>query len=307
MMGSPKDEKERKDNETQHKVTLTKGFYMGVYTVTKEQWKAVMGKTPSPSKGKKNLPVETISWDDCQDFIKKLREKEKKRYRLPTEAEWEYACRAGTTTAFHFGDTISTKQATFGKFKKGFSPLATTPVGSFPANAWGLTCMAMFGNGVRMVRDYPKMWLIRKDQTAAPNMCCGAAPLPIFPTPSLGESAWFEPNGRDHTVGFRVCFFVSNQPLFQGGPPRISHQQGGAAVDAVHRRRCLAVRPPDLGPPMMVSRTVIWGNICFPANCLVCAKTCESVCVLEKEIVPLQRVCGSWNFWLFTKQSSRAA
>lgn len=145
MMGSPKNEKDRKENETQHKVTLTKGFYMGVHTVTKEQWKAVMGKPSSPDKGKKNLPVETVSWEDCQEFIKKLREKDKKPYRLPTEAEWEYACRAGTTTPFYFGDTISTKQATFGKFKKGFSPLATTPVGSFPANAWRLH--DMHGNG----------------------------------------------------------------------------------------------------------------------------------------------------------------
>jgi len=87
MMGSPKEEKDRNANETQHKVTLTKGFYMGVYTVTKEQWNAVIGNTPSPGKRQKNLPVETVSWVDCQDFIKKLREKDKKPYRLPTEAE----------------------------------------------------------------------------------------------------------------------------------------------------------------------------------------------------------------------------
>ena len=124
-MGSPKEEKERNDNETQHKVTLTKGFYMGVYTVTQEQWQAVMGNNPSHFKGEKNLPVESVSWDDCQEFIKKLREKDKKPYRLPTEAEWEYACRAGTTTPFHFGETISTDQAnyngnyTYGNGKKG--------------------------------------------------------------------------------------------------------------------------------------------------------------------------------------------
>src|SRR5476649_2772135 len=113
MMGSPKDEKQRETNETQHRVTLTKGFYMGVYTVTQEQWQAVMGKNPSLFKGEKNLPVETVSWDDCQEFVKKLREKDKKAYRLPTEAEWEYVCRAGTTTPFHFGETISSDQANF--------------------------------------------------------------------------------------------------------------------------------------------------------------------------------------------------
>jgi formylglycine-generating enzyme required for sulfatase activity len=95
MMGSPKEEKERDNHETQHKVTLTKALYMGVYTVTQEEWLAVMGKNPSHFKGEKKLPLETVSWDDCQVFIKKLREKDKKLYRLPSEAEWEYCCRAG--------------------------------------------------------------------------------------------------------------------------------------------------------------------------------------------------------------------
>src|ERR1035441_3406412 len=144
MMGSPKEEKLRNDNETQHKVSLTKGFYRGVHLVTQEQWKEVMGNNPSFFKGEKNLPVETVSWDDCQDFIKKLREKDKKIYRLPTEAEWEYSCRAGTKTPFHFGETISTDQANYngnhiyGNGKKGVYRQKTTPVGSFPANAWGL-------------------------------------------------------------------------------------------------------------------------------------------------------------------------
>ena len=157
-MGSPKEEKERKDDEIQHKVTLTKGFYMGVYTVTQEQWQEVMGNNPSHFKGEKNLPVEHVSWDDCQEFIKKLREKDKKPYRLPTEAEWEYACRAGTTTPFHFGETISTDQAnyngnfTYGNGKKGVYREKTTPVGSFPANAWGLH--DMHGNVWQWCQDW---------------------------------------------------------------------------------------------------------------------------------------------------------
>jgi formylglycine-generating enzyme required for sulfatase activity len=143
-MGSPKEEKERFDNETQHKVTLTKGFYMGVYTVTQEQYETVMGNDPSNFKGDKNLPVEQVSWEDCQEFVKKLRDRDKKAYRLPTEAEWEYSCRAGTKTPFWFGETISTDQAnyngnnTYGNGKKGKYREKTTPVGSFPANAWGL-------------------------------------------------------------------------------------------------------------------------------------------------------------------------
>lgn len=83
-------------------------------------------------------------WNDCQEFVKKLRDKDKKPYRLPTEAEWEYACRAGTTTPFYFGDTISTDQANYngeqvyGKGKKGVNRKKTMPVGSFPPNAFGL-------------------------------------------------------------------------------------------------------------------------------------------------------------------------
>ena len=111
---------------------------MGVYTVTQEQWQEVMGKNPSHFKGEKNLPVEQVSWDDCQEFIKKLREKDKKPYRLPSEAEWEYACRAGTTTPFHFGETISTDQANYngdsiyGNGKKGVNRAEDHPRRQFP-------------------------------------------------------------------------------------------------------------------------------------------------------------------------------
>jgi RNA polymerase sigma factor (sigma-70 family) len=120
MMGSPKEEKDRRDEETQHKVTLSQGFYMGIHLVTQDQWQEVMGKKPSEFKGEKNLPVEQVSWEDCQAFIKNLREKDKKLYRLPTEAEWEYCCRAGTKTPFHFGETISTDQANYhGNFTYG--------------------------------------------------------------------------------------------------------------------------------------------------------------------------------------------
>jgi len=173
MMGSAKEEKERRNDETQHKVTLTRGFYLGVYTVTQEQWQEVMGNNPSFFKGMKNLPVDTVSWYDCQGFIKKLRGKDmdKKEYRLPTEAEWEYACRAGTTTPFHFGETISTKQANYdgnfayGNGKKGVGRWKTTPVGSFPANAWGLHdmhgnlwqwCQDRVGDDLNRDEEYPK-------------------------------------------------------------------------------------------------------------------------------------------------------
>ena len=218
MMGSPKEEKERNDDETQHKVTLTKGFYMGVYTVTQEQWQAVMGNNPSVFKGEKNLPVENVSWDDCQEFIKKLREKDKKLYRLPSEAEWEYSCRAGTTTPFHFGQTISTDQANYngnfayGDGKKGLYREKTTPVGSFPANAWGLH--DMHGNVSQWCQDiygdYPQKDVV--DPQGAEK-----GQLRVLRGGSWDHSPQFcrsacrygsGPGTRFSSCGLRVCFFV---------------------------------------------------------------------------------------------------
>jgi serine/threonine protein kinase len=141
LMGSPANEPERYADETQHGVKLTKGFHLGIHHVTQAQWQAVMGNNPSNFKGESNLQVENISWDDCAAFCEALGKKDGKRYRLPTEAEWEYACRVGATTPFHFGGTISVNQAnydgnyTYDNGKKGVYRRKTTPVGSFPANA----------------------------------------------------------------------------------------------------------------------------------------------------------------------------
>jgi uncharacterized protein (TIGR02996 family) len=149
LMGSPTSEEDRFGNETLHRVALASGFRLGVQPVTQAQWRAVMGESPSGFKGD-DLPVENVSWDDCQHFCRNLGDRTGKRFRLPTEAEWEYACRAGTTTPFHSGETISTDQAnydgnyTYGKGQKGVYREKTTRPGSFPANAWGL--FDMHGN-----------------------------------------------------------------------------------------------------------------------------------------------------------------
>ena len=144
MMGSPSSEEGRDDDEgPQHRVAI-QPFYMMTTEVTQLMWQEVMGSNPSNFKGD-NLPVERVSWNDCQEFIRKLNLRDPgKGYRLPTEAEWEYACRAGTTTPFNTGSTISTDEAnydgnyTYGNGYKGVYRNKTTPVKSFSPNRWGL-------------------------------------------------------------------------------------------------------------------------------------------------------------------------
>ena len=132
-MGSPETEKGRQKNETQHDVTLTKSFLIGKYEVTQEQWEALMGKNPSVNLGTK-LPVTNVSWVECQEFIKVLNLKTNGEYRLPTESEWEYSCRAGTNTATAFGETSTSKDANYDESKID-KPVA---VGSYKPNAFGL-------------------------------------------------------------------------------------------------------------------------------------------------------------------------
>jgi formylglycine-generating enzyme required for sulfatase activity len=134
MMGSSDNEKYRCNSESpQHRVTVPT-FYAGKYPITQAQWEAVMGHNPSGYKGEKR-PVEFVSWDDAVEFCNKLSQKTGKKYRLLSEAEWEYACRANTTTPFHFGETITTELVNcVGNYYRE----ETTDVGSFPPNAFGL-------------------------------------------------------------------------------------------------------------------------------------------------------------------------
>ena len=153
VMGSPKDEEEHRKSESPlHKVTVPP-FFMGRYPVTQAQWRAVVAlpkvendleENPSSFKGD-NHPVDSVSWYDAVEFCKRLSVHTNRQYRLPTEAEWEYACRAGTTTPFHFGLSITTDLAnydgcyTYGDGPKGEYREETTPVGLFEvANAFGL-------------------------------------------------------------------------------------------------------------------------------------------------------------------------
>lgn len=174
-MGSPKSEVHRGTDEEQHDVAITKDFAIGVYEVTQGQYERIMGNNPScftptglgkakiKSKETSQHPVECVTWQQAIEFCKKLGEKVEEKqaghsYRLPTEAEWEYACRAGTTTALHLGDVVDSYQANF----NGLSPYGagrggsflrrTAPVGEYPANKFGL--FDMHGNVMEWCNDW---------------------------------------------------------------------------------------------------------------------------------------------------------
>jgi formylglycine-generating enzyme required for sulfatase activity len=151
-MGADKNFENANDDATpQHRVSINKPLYLGTYEVTQAQWAAVMGNNPSNYKGWSN-PVEQVSWDDIQVFIQRLNQKEgHTRYRLPTEAEWEYAARAGTESTYSFGDDAGQlgRYAWYGEnYDSGF----THPVGQKQPNAWGL--YDMHGNVWEWVQDW---------------------------------------------------------------------------------------------------------------------------------------------------------
>jgi formylglycine-generating enzyme required for sulfatase activity len=157
MMGSPESEAKRSDDETQHQVTISMPFYLGKYPVTQAQWQQVMGNNSSHYIGDKLLPVEAVSWDDTQAFCRKLKEITQAPFGIPTEAQWEYACRAGTITPFHFGSQLNGRQANckgtvpYGMDSEGPYLKKTTPVGKYQANAWGL--YDMHGNVLEWCSD----------------------------------------------------------------------------------------------------------------------------------------------------------
>jgi len=208
----------------QHEVRITRGFYLGAYEVKQSEYQAVTGKNPTGFTADPNLPVEQVSWGEAVDYCKQLSERpaEKKAgrvYRLPTEAEWEYACRAGTATAFHGGDGLSSKQANFnGTAPFGGAPMGpnlgkTTLVGAYPANAFGL--YDMHGSLWEWCQDSP-----RRYTAAAVNDPRG--PEAVGGPRVLRGGSWYDaawacrsalrfaesPSYRSRTVGFRVALPV---------------------------------------------------------------------------------------------------
>ena len=172
VMGSPLSEQKEAANpkytaedfsiEVQHRVNISRGFWMLESPITRGMWRAVMGADPCYYREPDNHPVVQVSWNDCQEYVRELNDlgtcPEGFAFSLPTEAEWEYACRAGTTTPYHFGIALNGDKANcnghfpFGTNKKGKCLWGTSKVGKYPANSWGL--VDMHGNVSEWVLDW---------------------------------------------------------------------------------------------------------------------------------------------------------
>lgn len=217
VMGSPPEGKGRDDEGPQRTVKVPR-FFMGRFQVTQAQYEAVMGENPSRFQGAKR-PVETVSWDDVMAFCEKLSELTGRTYRLPSEAEWEYSCRAGTTTPFHFGPTITTDLANYnGNYvyragPKGAYREQTTDVDSFPANAFGLYdmhgnvwewCQDVYHNSYEGAPSDGSPWIEVGDQDS--RVLRGGS---WFSDPVYCRSAFRHGVSRDlfnDTAGFRVVW-----------------------------------------------------------------------------------------------------
>ena len=206
MMGSSATDKDREVGEVQHEVTITKSFYVGVTEVTQEQYETIMGKNPSHAPRGGDLPVQTVRWEDAGDFCRKVSQKTGKTVRLPTEAEWEYACRAGTKERFFFGDS-ETELSSYAWIRINADDRCHS-VGRKKPNAWGLHDMC--GN----VWEWCSDWYgdFSKDPATDPTgpttgterLCRGGsiASTPQFcRSASRGKSA---PDFAKPVVGFRV-------------------------------------------------------------------------------------------------------
>ncbi len=233
-MGSPRSEPERRPGEDQVEVTLTRGFWMARYETTQRQWRRIAGALPGPFTielpAGDDLPVGNVNFAETEDFCRQLTERARRNgelpddwvFRLPTEAQWEYACRAGTTTATSFGNSLSSTQANFrGQAYNGGalgpSLNRAAPVGSYPANPWGLH--DMHGNTFEWCRDWyharlpggidPDLYAARA--TAQPSQ--NGALSRVRRGGCWADDGWpcrsafrvrFEPERRYDHIGFRV-------------------------------------------------------------------------------------------------------
>jgi uncharacterized protein (TIGR02996 family) len=227
LMGSPAEEADRAEDEKAREVELTRPFYLGVFAVTQAQYEAVMGENAASFRaGGRNrskvtgldtsaFPVDQITWEQAADFCARLSQREPGLvYRLPNEAEWEYACRAGTTTAYHFGDAISLELANYdgSRAKRGRPrPLARPcAVGDYPPNAFGL--YDLHGNVMEWCDDWYAPAPPGRGRRAVSPPPTGQYRVVkggcwYFPASAVRSASrnFFSPAARDSCVGFRVA------------------------------------------------------------------------------------------------------
>jgi formylglycine-generating enzyme required for sulfatase activity len=211
IMGSPDSDVEADDYEKPaHHVTISQPFYLGKYPVTQAQWHAVMGTNPSRFADHPDRPVEQVSWDDVHAFIEKLNTREgHARYRLPTEAEWEYACRAGSTTVYCFGDDAG-QLGTYAWYNQNAEG-TTHPGGQLHPNAWGL--YDMHGNVWEWVQDWYADDYYRYSPSRDPQGPAAGEDR-VLRGGSWRDDSWGVraaervptlPDDRDDDVGFRLA------------------------------------------------------------------------------------------------------
>jgi formylglycine-generating enzyme required for sulfatase activity len=216
-MGSPKNEVGYSDDEEEIDVQISRDFYIGRFLVTQEQYKVITGDNPSASKGNR-LPVENVNWEDAVKYCAALSKKLNLKASLPTEAQWEYACRAGTKTPFHFGSKLNGDLANcdgripYGTETKGAYKGETCAVGSYPANPWGLYdmhgnvmqwCQDWFGSykDLETKKDPVQMKPQSKDIKVLRGGCWATDAID---SRSAGR-CWTDPRSRTLVIGFRVC------------------------------------------------------------------------------------------------------
>lgn len=185
-------------------ITITDDFYIGVYEITQEQWEAVMGTNPSTYKGS-DLPVETVTWVECVEFCEKLSKLSGYNVSLPTEAQWEYACRAGSNAKWFFGDD----ESEYGKYGETDTDVKTYPVGSFEPNGYGL--YDMYGNVMEWCLDYYSPEYMEDDLVNPEGSTTGEARVSRGGgwggTPDMCRSAYRNASGEDIAtdgIGLRI-------------------------------------------------------------------------------------------------------
>lgn len=209
MMGSRETENGRSPDETLHKVNLDRSFWMMETEVTQELYTAVMGSNPSHFKDSQR-PVERVTWNNAMEFCKKLSEITGRTWELPTEAEWEYACRAGTDGPFHYGDILTFELANFnGSFPYGDVPAGknrgeTVPVMSFKPNNWGL--YDMHGNVNEWCADWYHDYLEagQGQEGSQTRIARGGSWFNHAKDLRSAKRVSYVPDYRSHTVGFRA-------------------------------------------------------------------------------------------------------